>query len=174
MNSKTWFSKGTMDKLFSFPNPVNDYAARAVASVVIVLVILFEITANEFLLLFITYGFLARVLTGPTLSPIGLLATKIIVPVLGSPSKLVPGPPKRFAQFIGLLISFSATIAIFVFDSPTSARYLMAIICFFASLESILGFCAGCFVFSWLMKLNLIPESVCESCVIDLKTADLD
>jgi len=163
-----------MDKLFSFPNPVNDYAARAVAAIVIILVVLFEITANEFLLLFITYGFLARVLTGPTLSPVGLLATKIIVPALGSPSKLVPGPPKRFAQFIGLLISLLATIAIFVFDSPTSARYLMAVICFFASLESILGFCAGCFVFGWLMKLNLIPESVCESCMIDVKTIDLD
>ena len=163
-----------MDKLFSFPNPVNDYAARAVAAIVIILVVLFEITANEFLLLFITYGFLARVLTGPTLSPVGLLATKIIVPALGSPSKLVPGPPKRFAQFIGLLISLLATIAIFVFDSPTSARYLMAVICFFASLESILGFCAGCFVFGWLMKLNLIPESVCESCMIDVETADLN
>jgi len=163
-----------MDKLFSFPNPVNDYAARAVAAIVIILVVLFEITANEFLLLFITYGFLARVLTGPTLSPVGLLATKIIVPALGSPSKLVPGPPKRFAQFIGLLISLSATIALFIFDSPTSARYLMAVICFFASLESILGFCAGCFVFGWLMKLNLIPESVCESCMIDVKTIDLD
>ena len=166
--------RGTMDKLFSFPNPVNDYAARAVAAIVIILVVLFEITANEFLLLFITYGFLARVLTGPTLSPVGLLATKIIVPALGSPSKLVPGPPKRFAQFIGLLISLSATIALFIFDSPTSARYLMAVICFFASLESILGFCAGCFVFGWLMKLNLIPESVCESCMIDVKTIDLD
>ena len=163
-----------MDKLFSFPNPVNDYAARAVAAIVIILVVLFEITANEFLLLFITYGFLARVLTGPTLSPVGLLATKIIVPALGSPSKLVPGPPKRFAQFIGLLISLSATIALFVFDSPTSSRYLMAVICFFASLESILGFCAGCFVFGWFMKLNLIPESVCESCMIDVKTIDLD
>ena len=163
-----------MDTLFSFPNPVNDYAARAVAAIVIILVVLFEITANEFLLIFITYGFLARVLTGPTLSPVGLLATKIIVPALGSPSKLVPGPPKRFAQFIGLLISLLATIAIFVFDSPTSARYLMAVICFFASLESILGFCAGCFVFGWLMKLNLIPESVCESCLIDVKTIDLD
>ena len=119
-----------MDKLFSFPNPVNDYAARAVAAIVIILVVLFEITANEFLLLFITYGFLARVLTGPTLSPVGLLATKIIVPALGSPSKLVPGPPKRFAQFIGLLISLSATIALFIFDSPTSARYIMAVICF--------------------------------------------
>ena len=163
-----------MDKLFSFPNPVNDYAARAVAAIVIILVVLFEITANEFLLLFITYGFLARVLTGPTLSPVGLLATKIIVPALGSPSKLVPGPPKRFAQFIGLLISLLATIAIFVFDYPTSARYLMAVICFSASLDSILGFCAGCFVFGWLMKLNLIPESVCESCLIDVKTIDLD
>ena len=163
-----------MNKLFSFPNPVNDYAARSVAAVVILLVASFLITANEFLLLFITYGYLARVLTGPTLSPIGLLATKIIVPALGSPTKLVPGPPKRFAQFVGLLISFLAVIAIFAFDSPTSARYLMGIICFFATLESVLGFCAGCFVFGWLMKLNVIPESVCESCVIDMETADLN
>ena len=162
-----------MSQLFSFPNPVNDYSARLVAGAVVILVILFEITANEVLLLFITYGFLARVLTGPTLSPIGLLVTKIIIPALGSPDKPVPGPPKRFAQFIGLLISLLATFAIFFFDSPTSARYLMGILCFFASLESILGFCAGCFVFSWLMKFNVIPESVCESCVIDIKTADL-
>ena len=163
-----------MNNLFSFPNPVNDYAARAVASIVIILVILFEITGNEFLLLFITYGFLARVLTGPTLSPIGLIATRIIVPAIGSPDKPVPGPPKRFAQFIGLILSSAATIQVFVFDSPASAKYLMAILGFFASLESILGFCAGCFVFGWLMKLKLIPESVCESCVIDVKTANLD
>ena len=163
-----------MNNLFSFPNPVNDYAARAVAAMVIILVILFEITGNEFLLLFITYGFLARVLTGPTLSPIGLIATRIIVPAIGSPDKPVPGPPKRFAQFIGLILSCAATILVFVFDSPASAKYLMAILGFFASLESILGFCAGCFVFGWLMKLKLIPESVCESCVIDVKTANLD
>jgi len=163
-----------MNNLFSFPNPVNDYAARAVAAMVIILVILFEITGNEFLLLFITYGFLARVLTGPTLSPIGLIATKIIVPAIGSPDKPVPGPPKRFAQFIGLILSSAATILVFFFDSPASAKYLMAILGFFASLESILGFCAGCFVFGWLMKLKLIPESVCESCVIDVKTANLD
>ena len=163
-----------MNNLFSFPNPVNDYAARAVAAMVIILVILFEITGNEFLLLFITYGFLARVLTGPTLSPIGLIATKIIVPAIGSPDKPVPGPPKRFAQFIGLILSSAATILVFFFDSPASAKYLMAILGFFASLESILGFCAGCFVFGWLMKLNVIPESVCESCVIDMETADLN
>ena len=163
-----------MNNLFSFPNPVNDYAARAVAAMVIILVILFEITGNEFLLLFITYGFLARVLTGPTLSPIGLIATRIIVPAIGSPDKPVPGPPKRFAQFIGLILSSAATILVFVFDSPASAKYLMAILGFFASLESILGFCAGCFVFGWLMKLKLKPESVCESCVIDVKTANLD
>ena len=163
-----------MNNLFSFPNPVNDYAARAVAAMVIILVILFEVTGNEFLLLFITYGFLARVLTGPTLSPIGLIATRIIVPAIGSPDKPVPGPPKRFAQFIGLILSSAATILVFVFDSPASAKYLMAILGFFASLESILGFCAGCFVFGWLMKLKLIPESVCESCVIDVKTANLD
>ena len=35
----------------------------------------------------------------------------------------------------------------------------------FAALESILGFCAGCFVFNYLIRWGLIPQSVCEACV---------
>ncbi|HMS25662.1 MAG TPA: DUF4395 family protein, partial [Acidimicrobiia bacterium] len=35
-----------------------------------------------------------------------------------------------------------------------------------ASLESVLGFCLGCTIFSALMRVGIIPESVCEACVI--------
>ncbi|MGH9271283.1 MAG: DUF4395 family protein, partial [Ilumatobacteraceae bacterium] len=52
-------------------------------------------------------GFLARVLAGPTLSPLGQLATRVVAPRLGRP-RLVPGPPKRFAQSIGLALTTAA------------------------------------------------------------------
>ena len=46
----------------------------------------------------IAYGFVARVLTGPTLSPLGLLVTNVITPRLPVEPHYVPGPPKRFAR----------------------------------------------------------------------------
>tara|TARA_B100000676_G_scaffold177176_1_gene173849 strand:+ start:1627 stop:2115 length:489 start_codon:yes stop_codon:yes gene_type:complete len=153
-----------MRGLFSFPHPVNEYAARLVAGMVIVLILTILFTNQSVLLWVLLYGFTARVLTGPTLSPMGLIATKIIVPVLGNPNKPVAGPPKRFAQLIGFLLSLLAIIAEFVFSSTNIAYLLISVIGIFAALESILGFCAGCYVFAILMKYGLIPESTCEKC----------
>lgn len=158
-----------MNTLFSFPDPVNDYAARFVAAMVVILTLSFLVTANIWVLIFILYGFLARVLTGPTLSPIGLIATKILVPLFGNPEKLVPGPPKRFAQAIGLVFSAAALITL-LFSEISATRYLIGILGFFASLEAFVGFCTGCYVFGWLIRFRLIPESVCESCKIDYLT----
>ena len=158
-----------MSTLFSFPDPVNDYAARFVAAMVVILTLSFLVTSNIWVLIFILYGFLARVLTGPTLSPIGLIATKILVPLFGNPEKLVPGPPKRFAQAIGLVFSAAALIAL-LFSEISATRYLIGILGFFASLEAFVGFCTGCYVFGWLIRFRLIPESVCESCKIDYST----
>ena len=155
-----------MNTLFSFPDPVNDYAARFVATMVVILTLSFLVTANIWVLIFILYGFLARVLTGPTLSPIGLIATKILVPLFGNPEKLVPGPPKRFAQAIGLVLSTTALIT-YLFSDISTTRYLIGILGFFASLEAFIGFCTGCYVFGWMIRFRLIPESVCESCKID-------
>ena len=153
-----------MRGLFSFPHPVNEYAARLVAGMVIVLIFTILFKNQSVLLWVLLYGFTARVLTGPTLSPMGLIATKIIVPVLGNPNKPVAGPPKRFAQLIGFLLSLLAIIAEFVFSSTNIAYLLISVIGIFAALESILGFCAGCYVFAILMKYGLIPESTCEKC----------
>ena len=155
-----------MNTLFSFPDPVNDYAARFVATMVVILTLSFLVTANIWVLIFILYGFLARVLTGPTLSPIGLIATKILVPLFGNPEKLVHGPPKRFAQAIGLVLSTAALIT-YLFSDISTTRYLIGILGFFASLEAFIGFCTGCYVFGWMIRFRLIPESVCESCKID-------
>ena len=87
--------------VFSFPNPVNEYAARLVAGMVATLSLVIVIFDVPWLLFFLAYGFAARVLTGPTLSPFGLLATRVLIPLAGEPQKSVAGPPKRFAQSVG-------------------------------------------------------------------------
>ena len=98
--------------LFSFPNPVNEKAARVVAGVVLLEVVLILATGFYWLLIPLAYGFWARVLTGPTLSPLGWLAQRVIAPRLG-PSKPVPGPPKRFAQGMGAFMSTLALVLAF-------------------------------------------------------------
>ena len=155
----------TINNLFSFPNPVNEFSARFVAGMVSILTIATILTENQFVAGFLLYGFLARVATGPTLSPIGLLATRVIVPVLGNPTKLVAGPPKRFAQTIGLVFSATAFIMLML-DFVLIFQITLSILVIFALLESLAGFCAGCFVFNYLMKWKIIPQSVCESCFV--------
>src|SRR6516165_3627165 len=98
-----------MDRLFSFPNPVNEKAARVVAGVVLVTVLAIFVTGAYWVLIPLTYGFWARLLTGPTLSPLGWTAQNVIAPRLG-PKRPVPGPPKRFAQGMGAAMSTAALV----------------------------------------------------------------
>jgi hypothetical protein len=86
-----------MAKIFSFPNPVNETSARIVAGGAVLMGIAFAVTGNGWILVPLTYGFVARVLAGPTFSPLGRLATQVITPKLSFEHRLVPGPPKRFA-----------------------------------------------------------------------------
>ncbi len=157
---------GVLRSVFSFPNPVNEVAARMVAGMVVAVALAFIISGQGWLLILLAYGFLARVLTGPTLSPMGLLATRALVPLLGNRRKPVPGPPKRFAQGVGLVFSTTALLLYFVAGSAIAAKAVLGALVLFASLEAFAGFCAGCFVFGYLMRWGLIPQSVCEECVV--------
>lgn len=155
------YSSG-MSSVFSFPNPVNEKAARSVAAGVMLLGLTTLVTQWWWLAVPLAYGFIARVLTGPTLSPLGQLATRVAAPRLGA-AKPVPGPPKRFAQGIGVCFSV-ATLALAAVGSTTVASFVLAVLVLFAGLEAGLGFCAGCFVFGRLMRAGIIPEDTCEEC----------
>lgn len=151
-----------MASFFTFPNPVNEKAARTVAAGVVILTIITLVTQNGIPLAILTLGFLGRLLAGPKLSPLGALAAKVIAPKLG-PAKLVPGPPKRFAQGIGAFVTVTASIAFFT-GNPTIAWVALGILLVAASLEAIAGFCLGCAIFGFLQRKGLIPASVCEAC----------
>jgi hypothetical protein len=150
-----------MGELFSFPDPVNEKAARVVAAVVLVTVLVILATGSYWLIVPLAYGFWARVLTGPTLSPLGLLAQRVIAPRLGAP-KYVPGPPKRFAQGMGAAMSTAALVLGLGLGEHTAADVVLVAFVIAAGLESIFAVCLGCRVHAWLERLGLVPE--CQSC----------
>jgi hypothetical protein len=151
--------------VLSFPNPVNEKAARVVAGVVMVVAVVTLATSAYWLLVPLAYGFWARVLTGPTLSPLGRLASSVVAPRLGAPT-YVAGPPKRFAQGIGAALTTSAALAALAFGDRELADVLLALLVVAAGLESLAGYCLGCKVFGFLVRLGLVPERICLDCVV--------
>ena len=96
-------------KVFAFPNPVNEYSARITAALVVLLSLVTLLTGFGWGLAVIAAGFWLRVLFGPRISPFGVLSVKVLTPLLGK-KRLVPGPPKRFAQGIGAALSTAAAM----------------------------------------------------------------
>ncbi len=158
----------TRSALFSFPNPVNEVSARVVAGGVVLMALAAIAFDQPWLTAVIAYGFVARVATGPKLSPLGQLATRVVTPRLGVPPKLVPGPPKRFAQAMGAVMSIAAAVLALGFGQRGFAYIILGLLIVAATLESVFAICLGCKIFSRLMRAGIVPESVCEEC------ADLD
>ncbi|MDA8080414.1 MAG: DUF4395 domain-containing protein [Actinomycetota bacterium] len=153
-----------LSQTFTFPNPVNEISARTVAAGVVILALTTIATGAHLLVLVLLYGFAARVAAGPKFSPLGLLATKVVVPRLGVEPKIVAGPPKRFAQAIGFTFSLAATIAYFAAGSAAAGNIILGLLTIAAFMESALGFCLGCKLFAILMKVGVIPNDVCLEC----------
>jgi hypothetical protein len=146
----------TLRELVRFPDPVNETSARLVAAGVVVQAALFLVVREGWVLVPLTYGFLARVATGPTLSPLGQFVTRVATPAVESAarrrdpaarSRQVPGPPKRFAQSIGLLFTSVASIA-WVLGAPEVTIVAIALLAVAATLEAALAICLGCIAYS--------------------------
>ena len=157
-----------VSKVFSFPNPVNEAAARSVAIGVVVMSSVALASNYKWLLIPLTYGFIARVLAGPTFSPLGQFAVRVAAPKIATTRwrhwvKMTPGPPKRFAQAMGAVFTMSATL-VWVTVGWNDARWILVPLIVAASLEGFVGFCVGCTIFRFLMTKGLIPQSVCEEC----------
>jgi hypothetical protein len=150
--------------VFRFPNPVNEYAARTVAAGVVVMAVAAIALQQSWILVPLAYGFWARVLSGPTLSPLGQFATRIVAPRLPWGPRMVAGPPKRFAQAIGVVFSTTALVLWFGFHLAVATWVVVALLATAALLESAFGICLGCIVFGVLMRSGVIPDEVCVAC----------
>ena len=152
----------TLGALVGFPNPVNAKASRVVGAFVAVTTLLALVTHWSVVMWLIAAGYLLRVLSGPRFSPFALVATRVVAPRLG-PADPVAGPPKRFAQGIGLTVSLGSAVAL-ASGHATLGWVLAGVLLLAATLESAVGVCLGCIIFGWLQRAGLVPASVCLAC----------
>lgn len=153
-----------MAGIFTFPDPVNEVAARLVAAGVVMMAVATIVLDQPWLTLVLAYGFVARVLAGPRFSPLGQLVTRVVVPRISAPPRLVPGPPKRFAQGMGAAFSVTAAVLALGFQERGAAYVALGLLVVAATLESVFGLCLGCQVFRLLMRTGIIPAEVCARC----------
>jgi Domain of unknown function (DUF4395) len=165
-----------MAGIIGFPNPVNEKAARTVAGGVLALAVItlvLSVTVGHawlWIVAGLAVGFVLRVLSGPRLSPLGQLATRVVAPRLGAP-KLVAGPPKRFAQAVGAVVTLAA-VGFLAAGQPVVTQALLGLMIIAAGLESIFAYCIGCKAFAGLMRIGLVPEETCAACAnIALRSA---
>jgi hypothetical protein len=112
----------------------------------------------------LAYGFVARAAAGPRLSPLALLATRVVAPRLPGGPRPVAGPPKRFAQLLGAVCSVAAVVTYYALGWQTVAYLLAGVMVALASLESIAGICVGCLLHARLARRGIIRAPECADC----------
>ncbi|HVO29993.1 MAG TPA: DUF4395 domain-containing protein [bacterium] len=154
----------SIQRTFTFPLIVNETAARLVAAMVACLACAVIVSGFHAALPVLAVGFLLRVLAGPKISPLALLAVKVLVPGLRLPVRPVAGAPKRFAQGIGLAVTVTASLLSLVLHERGAADALLALLVVFATLESVFGFCAGCWLYGVAMRNGWLGADACVDC----------
>jgi hypothetical protein len=94
--------------------------------------------------------FIIRAFVKPKYSPLATLG-RGISSGLRLPKKMVDSAPKVFAARIGVLFTVSTTI-LYAAGLTLAGTVVLAILIICAVLESALGFCVGCQVYSLLPK----------------------
>ena len=148
--------------MLAYPNPVNENVSRVVAAGVAALTIAALLTGWHLLIAVIALGFLARTVADVRLSLLGRMAVKL-APRLGPP-RFVPGPIQRFAQGLGFVLTTVAAFASLVLDRPIVAVSLMAVVLVLALMESVIGICAACELFSVMIRQGWVPDRTREAC----------
>jgi hypothetical protein len=133
---------------------INENKARMVAGIVVILVSVFLVYPSILLMAFLIMDFAIRATIYGKYSVLGFLAERLL-PVFKIPNKPTDRAPKRFASGVGLI--FSVFILLFyLFQIMILAYGLSIILIAFAILESVFGFCAGCYVYSFLKKWGVL------------------
>jgi hypothetical protein len=130
---------------------VNEKVARLNALFTVLILLLFIITRNYLLIIFLTIDFYLRGFYNPrnsilSITSIWLTSTFKIVP------KEIDAAPKIFAAKIGFF--FSAIIGIlFIVKLKTASDIFSGILILCAALEGFFGYCIGCKVYSIKEKI---------------------
>ncbi|MGC4102055.1 DUF4395 domain-containing protein [Ferruginibacter sp.] len=129
---------------------VNENKVRLIALHVLILGIIFIVFPHWGIAAFLTIDFFLRGFNFGKYSLLGIISQKE-VELFKVRSKPIDQAPKRFAAKIGFFFSAAITITSLL-DYGTAAMALAGILVVFALLESFLGICAGCYVYTYYKK----------------------
>lgn len=147
--------------LFSFPQQVNERAARLVAGVVATSAAVAIATQTWWVVPLLAVGFALRVGWGPRFSPLARFAVAV-APRLWTP-RAVPGAPKRFAQGIGAVVTLLAS-GLLAGGLLVPGWALIGVLVIFATLEAAISFCFGCWLYGALQRAGVIAPDACAEC----------
>lgn len=131
---------------------MNENKARITAFFVLLLMTVIVFTGFWKLIVLLIADFFLRASGWGNYSPLGLLSDWVIR-VLHINNKPVDRAPKRFAASVGLAFCIAIFI-LWLLQMPLAVSILSGIIVLFAFLESLAGFCAGCYVYTGLLLLK--------------------
>ncbi|SRR6056297_2903999 len=131
------------------PERVDENVVRFTALWVVLLLGLFFLFPNPYIPVFLIVDFFIRAFTKARFSPLSYLSQKVVGRQDSAP-KLIDKAPKIFAARIGLF--FSALILIlFIAGLNTPVMLAAGVLGIFAFLECGINFCAGCYVYTYLV-----------------------
>jgi hypothetical protein len=129
---------------------INENKARLIAFFVFVLGIIFVMTGLWIIIAFLVVDFFIRVNNWGKYSSLGILSDALIKQ-LKIKNKPTDRAPKTFAAGVGLVFTI-AILILALLHINLGIQVLTAVLLLFAFLESFVGFCAGCYVYSMLYK----------------------
>jgi hypothetical protein len=130
------------------PAQTNESKVRLIAFFVLLLTGVYLLTASVWVPISLVIDFSFRSFNMGKFSPLSLLSDALIR-TFKLPVKPVYLPPKRFAARIGLMFSISILVLHILDVNNLILCYVLAA---FAALESLAGFCAGCYVYNFLQR----------------------
>lgn len=151
-----------MARISRFPSIVDDVTVRLIAAVVLLLGTVALAAHQWWLYAVLAVDFMLRAGWGPSASPLARLVQQLRPRVSAAP-RYTAGPPKRFAAAIGAVLTTAAT-ALWLAGTTLPVVAIGVVMVVFPALEALAGICVGCLAFGWLIRLGVIPESVCVEC----------
>ena len=134
--------------------PVNENRVRLTALWVLLLVTA-SFLINAFpVFIFLAVDFFLRAFNFGKFSPLNIISG-IVVKRFNIPNKPIDQAPKRFAAGIGFVLSV-LVIILLIAELMKAAIVLAVIFAVFAFLESFVSFCAGCYVYTLLLRLKIL------------------
>jgi len=131
------------------PERVDENMVRATALGVIITMGAFFMTGYEVFPAMLAVDFFIRAFTKFKFSPLSWLANLLVVSI-GTHPVWIPKAPKLFAARIGFLLTLLTWVSA-MFGMSTLSVILGSTLVSFAFLECGLNFCAGCWVYTYVV-----------------------